>query len=289
MVVLIVVMAIVAAAMQMVAVGMAALEVMAVARQAIARCLAGIGRTQIALRAYPRQPQAARVTAVETAAYARAFTPAAAHAVVARIARHAFGMHRDLARATGQRERAGLLTRAAAVAHLQAALIAFFRNRRGNPVVQDIDHTAHRAAAMDQRRRAAQHFDLRGQQRLGRDRMVGADGRSIVQLDAIAENLDARAVHAADDGPARARAEMAGVDAGLAAERLAQRGFAAQHQLPAFKHADRRGHLAARLAQAAGRDLDLGQTVSAAAGATPCAAASPEKAQAARAAQAMAT
>ena len=258
-VMLFVVVAIMAAAMQVVAMGVAAFEVVAVAGQAVARGLAGVGRTQIALRTYPRQAQAAGVAAIEAAAHARSAGPAAAHAVVVGIARQAFDMHRDRARAAGQRERSGLLPGAAAVAQLGAALIAFFGNPGGNLVVEDVDHAAHRAAAVDQRRRTAQHFDLRGQHGLHGDRMVGADGRGIVQFGAVAEDLDARSVHAADDGAARARAEMAGMDAGLGAERFAQRGFAAQHQFLAFKNAGGRGHLAARLTQAAGRDRDFGE------------------------------
>ena len=45
--------------------------------------------------------------------------------------------------------------------------------------------------------RAAQHLDLRGEQGLGDHGVVGAEGGGVVQLGAVAQHLDARAVHAA--------------------------------------------------------------------------------------------
>ena len=204
-----------AAAVQMVAMGVAALEAVVVAWQAIARSLARVGQAKVALRADPGQAQAARVRAVEAAAHAplglAVGRPAAAHAVVAGIARHALGVDGQLAGAARQRERARRLASAGAAAQLGRARDAVLGNGRGNLVVQDVDHAAHgTAAAVDQRRGAAQHFDLRGEHGLAGHGMVRADGGGIVQLGAIAEDLHARPVHAADDGPACACAEMAG-------------------------------------------------------------------------------
>ena len=86
--------------------------------------------------------------------------------------------------------------------------------------------------------------------------MVGADGGGIVQLGTVAEHAHTRAVHAANDGAAGPGAKVAAGDAGLAAQRLAQRGLAAAHQFVTFKHRDGRGHVARAQLQAAGRDGD---------------------------------
>ena len=108
------------------------------------------------------------------------------------------------------------------------------------------------AAAIGQRRRSTQHFDLFGQHRFGRHRMVGADGRGILDFRAVGQDLDARAVHAADNRAAGAGAEMAGGDAGLAGQGFAQRAFAGAHQFIAFKHGHRRAHVVAAQRQGAG-------------------------------------
>lgn len=81
-----------------------------------------------------------------------------------------------------------------------------------------------------------------------------------MQLGAIAQHLDARAVHAADDGPAGARTKVAAGDAGLAVQRFAQRGLAAAHQFIPFQHGGGGGHVAGAQLQAAGRHGDCRQT-----------------------------
>ncbi len=256
-------MAVVAAAVQMIAVGVAALEAVVVARQAVMGALARVGQAQVALLAHPGQADAAGVGVVEAARHLAqrlaARRPAAAHAVVARAALHALDMHGDVARAAGELECAGLFARAAARAQLGAAFVAFFGHGGGDLVVEHVDHAADGASAMDQRRWAAQHLDLARQHRLGHHGVVGADGGGIVQLGTIAQHLDARAVHAADDGAARARAEVAAGDAGLAAQRLAQRGLAPAHQFIAFEHGGGGGHFGGAQLQPAGAHRDLGQ------------------------------
>ncbi|MNV43056.1 hypothetical protein D3C71_1347590 [compost metagenome] len=168
-------------------------------------------------------------------------------------------MHRQVASAAGQREGTCFFTRAGVGAQLGAALVALLRDGSGDLAVEHIDHAAHGAVAVDQGRGAAQHFDLRGQQRLGHHGVVGADGGGVVQLGAVAQHLDARAVHAPDDGAAGTGAEVAAGDAGLTVQRFAQGGLAAAHEFIAFQHGDRRGHLIGAQLQAAGRDGDGGQ------------------------------
>ena len=250
----------VATAMQVVAVGVAAFKAVVVAGQAVFGGLAGVGGAQVAALAHPRQAHAAGVGAVEAAQHlAGGFAlgrPALADSVVARIARHAFHMHGQVASAAGQREGTCFFTRAGVGAQLGAALVALLRDGGGDLAVEHIDHAAHGAVAVDQGRGAAQHFDLRGQQRLGHHGVVGADGGGVVQLGAVAQHLDARAVHAPDDGAAGTGAKVAAGDAGLAVERLAQRGLAAAHELVAFEHRGGRGHVAGAQLQAAGRHGD---------------------------------
>ena len=74
-----------------------------------------------------------------------------------------------------------------------------------------------------------------------------------MQLGTVAEHAHARAVHAANDGAAGPGAKVAAGDAGLAAQRLAQRGLTAAHQFIAFEHCHGRGHVARAQLQAAGR------------------------------------
>ena len=247
-------------AVQMIAVGVAAFKAVVVPRQAVLGRLARVGRAQVAALAHPRQPHAARVGAVEAARHLAGGLalrrPALAHAVVARVAGHALHMHRQVARTAGQRESTRPLTSAGVGTQLGAAFVPFLRNGRGHLAIEHIDHAAHGAVAIHQGRGAAQHFDLRGQHGLGHHGVVGADGGGIVQLGTVAEHAHTRAVHAANDGAAGPGAKVAAGDAGLAAQRLAQRGLTAAHQFIAFKHCDRRGHVARAQLQAAGRDGD---------------------------------
>ena len=248
------------AAVQMIAVGVAAFKAVVVPRQAVLGRLARVGRAQVAALAHPRQPHAARVGAVEAARHLAGGLalrrPALAHAVVARVARHALHMHRQVASTAGQRESTRPLTGAGVGTQLGAAFVPFLRNGRGHLAIEHIDHAAHGAVAIHQGRGAPQHFDLRGEHGLGHHRVVGADGGGIVQLGTVAEHAHTRAVHAANDGAAGPGAKVAAGDAGLAAQRLAQRGLATAHQFIAFEHGHGRGHVARAQLQAAGRDGD---------------------------------
>ncbi len=102
-----------------------------------------------------------------------------------------------------------------------------------NAVVDDVDHAAHRAAAILQRRRPAQHFDAVGHQRIDRHRVVVAQRRSIGRAAAVLQDADAVAVQAANDRPAGVGAEVAAAHAGQVVERFAERRFGAHQELVA--------------------------------------------------------
>ncbi|MCY1419279.1 hypothetical protein D9M71_348650 [compost metagenome] len=84
--------------------------------------------------------------------------------------------------------------------------------------------------------------------------MVLADGGGIQHVDAIAEHLQPSAIQAADHRAAGAGAEARRVHAGQAVEGLAERRTATQHQLVAFQHRRRSGHLLRAAGQRAGAD-----------------------------------
>ena len=111
-----------------------------------------------------------------------------------------------------------------------AADAAFFVKQRlaRNPVVDHVDDAAHRAAAVQQGTGAAQHLDALDADRVGRDRVVIAQAGSIERGAAVAQDADAVAIEAADDGPAGVRSKVGAAHARHAVECFAQRGFGAQ-------------------------------------------------------------
>ena len=239
--------------------GVAAFETVAVARQAVFGVLACEGHAQVAAAANPGQAHAAGTRAVEAAGHAAPLGPAAAHAVVVGVPTGGLHVHGQVARAAGQRDSAGLFAHCAAGAQLGAAFVALVGHGRGHLAVQHVDHAAHGAAAVDQCRRPAQHFDLCRQQRLGRHGVVRADGGGVVQFGPVREHAHARAVHAANHVAAGARAEMAAGDAGLAVQGLAQRGLALAHEGVALQHRHGLCHFGHAQLQTAGGHGDLGQ------------------------------
>ena len=190
------------------------------ARQAVGVALAGEGRPQITLVTNPRQAQAAGVGLVVAAVHPAALVPAAAHAVVAGIALHTFGMDGDVACACGDVKGTGLFACCAVATQLDIALKAFVRNSGGNLAVQHINHPTHGAAAVHQGRWAAQHLDLLGQHGLDTHSMVGAHGGCVVYLRAVGQDAHTGPVHAPDDGTAGPRTEVAGAYAGFTFQRF---------------------------------------------------------------------
>ena len=226
-------------------------------RQAVGVALAGVGQADVAPVADPGQAHAAGVGLVVTAVHPAALRPTAAHPVVAGVALHPFSVDGDVAAARSDLEGPGNFTSGTASAQLHAAFQAVLGHGGGDLAVQHIDHATHRAAAVGQRRRPAQHLDLLRQHGLHGHGVVGADGGGVVHFRAVRQHFHPRAVHAADDGPAGTCTEVAGTHARLPLQRLAQRGGAAQHQRIALQHGDRGGHLAAAQGQAAGGDGDF--------------------------------
>ena len=107
-----------------------------------------------------------------------------------------------------------------------------------NAVVDDIDHAADGAAAVQQGRRAAQHLDAVHRQHLDRHRMVRAQGRSVGGGATVVEDAYPVAIEPPDDGTAGVGTKVAAADAGQAAERLAQAAGAALLQGLAAHDAD---------------------------------------------------
>ena len=129
----------------------------------------------------------------------------------------------------------------------------------GNAVVDDVDHTADRAATVLQRRRAAQHFDALGHQRIDRHRMVVAQRRRVHRRAAVLQDADAVAVLAANHRATGVGPEIGAADTGHAVQRLAQRALRAQQQRIA-RQALGRGDKFCRPQRIAGdRDLTQGR------------------------------
>ena len=100
-------------------------------------------------------------------------------------------------------------------------------------VVDHIDHTAYRAAAKLQSRRAAQHFNPFGGQHIERHSMVITQGRYILTGPIVIEHTDAVAIQATDDGPTRIGAKVSTGHSGQLVECFTQRTLAPFEQLQA--------------------------------------------------------
>jgi hypothetical protein len=111
-------------------------------------------------------------------------------------------------------------------------------------VVDHVDHAAHRAAAVLQRRGAAQHLDAVGDQRIDRHRVVVAQRRGVGRAAAVLQDADAVAVLPADDRAARVGAEVAAAHAGQVVERFAERRVGAQQEFFARERDGRRDQVA---------------------------------------------
>ena len=121
--------------------------------------------------------------------------------------------------------------------------------------VDDVDHAADRRRSEQQRRRAAQHLDPLGGQRVDRDRMVGAGGGHVEAADAVGQDADAVAAKAAQDRPRRGRAEAGALHAGLARQRLADARAHFPGQVVAVEHRHAAEHVAGPAADAGDDDL----------------------------------
>ena len=147
-------------------------------------------------------------------------------------------------RAAFQYQAPGAFRRGPAHARFGAAAEAGHRRPR-NAVVDAVDDPTGGVAAIQQRSRAAQHFQPFGHQRVGAHRVVEAEVGRVGGHTAVVEQANAVAVQAADDGPAAVRAEPGAAHTGQAVERFAQRAAAAQHQAVTGQHAGGLGHAGA--------------------------------------------
>ena len=113
----------------------------------------------------------------------------------------------------------------------------------GNAVVDGVDHTADRTAAIHQRRRATQYLDALDHQGVDRHGVVEAQARCVECSAGVAQHPNAVAVQAANHRAIGVRAEVGGRHARQAVERIAQRAAAPQHQARAGQHRCRCGDI----------------------------------------------
>ncbi len=234
--------------------GMAGLIVVAVAGHAVVIVPVRVGHAEIAIVADPGC--AGRGAAGLRPAALDAWRIEAPGAVVIGLAHGAFQPQREIRRGLrrhtgGQRTRA----RGRAAAHSGTARDAARGHGGRDLVVEQVHDAADGAAAIEQRRRSAQHLDAFDQQRLGRDRVVRRDVRGVEQAGTVGEDGHAGRGLAADHRTRRAAAEGVGMHTGQAAERFAQRGARALEQRLTLEHRERRGDLLRILVDGGGVDI----------------------------------
>ena len=104
------------------------------------------------------------------------------------------------------------------------AFKAILRRTLGDTGGDRVDHSAHRAAAVQQRRRAAENLDLPGNRRVDADGVIHAHRGDIHGIEAVLHGPHARACESANDRPGGSSAEIGRTDPELAGERLTQIG-----------------------------------------------------------------
>ena len=129
----------------------------------------------------------------------------------------------------------------------------------GYAVVNHIHHTAYRTAAIHDGRRSTQHLDALNCQGVQWHGVVIAQCGQVLRRQAVVQNLDAIAVHAANDGTAGIGAKVAAGDAGSGRQGFAQSAFQAHQQCFALQ--DLHGLCTVAVAQGVAGDRDLGQSI----------------------------
>ena len=99
-----------------------------------------------------------------------------------------------------------------------------FRRTLGDTGGDRVDHSAHRAAAVQQRRRAAENLDLPGYRRVDADGVIHAHRGDIHGIEAVLHGSHARACESANDRPGGSSAEIGRTDPELTGKRLTQIG-----------------------------------------------------------------
>jgi hypothetical protein len=163
--------------------------------------------------------------------------------VVVVFAAQPVGMQRETVAAGIDAERFGIARRHAVEADLHASAHAVGRRALRNAAVDDVDHAADRARAVEQGGRALEDFDLVGEERFDRDRVVLAHTGDVLRAEAVAEHRDAWPVETADHGAADALSERGRLHARHVGDGLTDRAGARVVELGAREHADRRDDL----------------------------------------------
>jgi hypothetical protein len=130
------------------------------------------------------------------------------------------------------------------------------RHRGGHTIVDDIHHATDGTIAIQQRRRAAYHFNAFRQNGFHTVGMIRADRRRVDIADAPLQHLHAIATLAAYDGRTDACAERRTVDAHQLLQSLPKRAGCLLTQRFTTEHIDGQGCFSAGLLQT-GSDNDL--------------------------------
>ena len=207
------------------------------------------------------QPAAAHVVVPVVFVMAGVMPGVAGDGVVAGFPVQGVDVEHQRARGRGaiQAQHAGALVVAAGGPHFRAPLQRGVGGVLGDAALDHVHRAADRAAAVEQGRRSLEHFDLVGEEGLDRHCVVDADGGHVARGQAVAQHLYARALHAADDGPAHAGAEIGRLHAGQAAHGLAQGRGADLVEPAAGQHLDRAGEGFGGLRQGRGAHHQLVQ------------------------------
>ena len=168
-------------------------------------------------------------------------------------------MEGETAAATVDADHAGRAVADAVVAEFCASGQRGIRTDHRDPAIDHVDRAADRAAAVEQRGRPLEHFDLLGKEGFDAHRMVDADRGHVAGAQPIAQHLHARAVQAADDRPAHAGTEVGGLHARQAGHRFAQRAGLGFVQLAAGQHFHRRGQVLRGIRQRRGVHFHRGK------------------------------
>ena len=140
---------------------------------------------------------------------------------IAVLARESTDMECHIARSAVDAQRCFILGTDGIVALLDDES-GLFRHVFRDAIVDHVDHAAYRAAAVQQRRRAAQDFETLGEREIHRVGMIRADDSGVMDTDAVLQNLHPVGGLAADDGSSHSGAERVIRHADLRFQRVAE-------------------------------------------------------------------
>ena len=182
--------------------------------------------------------------------------------VVLGVSVHRVGMQREAIVAAVDAGHDGIAVAVAGIeARFGTAAEAIGDRRFGDASVDDVDYAADRAAAVEQGGGTLQHFDLVGQERFHRRRVVLADRGDVLGGQPIAEYGHARAIQAPQDRAPDAWTEVGALHARQAGDGFAQAGGAILVQAFAGQYLGRLAQGIGGIAQGAGGDDDAVQVL----------------------------